>query len=265
VSRHPALITTVHDPGGRLLRALQRSAPAFKAYDSVYAFVTEVTHSDVADVLRGVGVRIEVGPVGVPGEGQRRVLGAAVEDGHAEMLCCDLDRWLHWCATYPKELSNLPEYMNRELPDAWYVCLERTDRAVATHPMAQILPETATNRALSAVVGKRLDATAGAAWIRLEGAALILAGSTATTKATDLEWPGLVFRADPTRLEGALFEGLEFETADSYPEEIERLGSVDAWIADTYDRPEVLRDRLQLAADSVAALIEVTGSRDHHV
>ena len=80
-----------------------------------------------------------------------------------------------------------------------------------------------------------------------------------TTKATDLEWPGLIIRADRKRVQGAFLEGLEFETADAWPEEIARLGSVEAWMQDTYDQPRTLRDRLQLAADSITALMEVTG------
>jgi hypothetical protein len=108
------------------------------------------------------------------------------------------------------------------------------------------------------MAGKTLDATAGAAWIRVAAAKLILEGSTANTKATDLEWPGLVIRVDPLHVEGAFLEGLEFETADGYLEEITRLGSVDAWIRDTYDRPQVLRDRLNLASASITALICVT-------
>lgn len=129
---------------------------------------------------------------------------------------------------------------------------------MATHPVAQSLPEAATNRALSTVAGKSLDATAGASWIRLEGTRLVLSGSTVTTKATDLEWPGLILRVDSTRVQGASFEGLEFETADGYQEEIAAMGSVEAWIRVTYDRPRVLHDRLQLAADSITALMTVT-------
>ena len=257
--RHlPALITTVHDPDGRLLRSLQDSVGALAAYSAVYAFVTENTHPTVIEELRASEVRIDVGPTGVPGIGQRRVLAAAVHAGHDDMFYCDFDRWLHWNGSYPQELSGLSEHMSREYAEAWYICLGRSERALATHPFAQSLPEAITNRALSSMVGRDLDATAGAAWIRLAAAKLILEGSTANTKATDLEWPGLVIRVDPLHVQGALFEGLEFETADGYSEEIARLGSVDVWIRETYDRPQMLRERLNLASDSITALMYVT-------
>ncbi len=112
----------------------------------------------------------------------------------------------------------------------WYVCLGRTARAFATHPAAQRLPETATNRALSAAAGRPLDAVAGAAWLTPEAAEIILAGSREPTAATDLEWPALILRHDPSRLRGLRCEGLEWETPDFHAAEIigrRRTGGVD--------------------------------------
>ncbi|MBA2470397.1 MAG: hypothetical protein H0V37_13415 [Chloroflexia bacterium] len=255
----PAFITTVHDPERRLLAMIEGSGAALAAYRAVYAFVTEPTHPQIIEALLAAGVSVDVGPAGASGVGQRRVLAIAVAAEHEDIFYCDFDRWLHWAGSYPQELSGLADRIEEHHADAWYICLGRSDRALATHPIAQSLPEHITNRALSTVAGTRLDATAGAAWIRSAGTRLILAGSTATTKATDLEWPGLVIRAERERVQGAFLEGLEFETADAYPAEIARLGSVDAWMQDTYDRPQVFRDRLQLAADSIAALMDVTG------
>lgn len=253
-----ALITTVHDPEGRLLPGLHAARDYFSAYESVYAFATVTTDSQAIEALRVLGVHVETGPTGVPGVGQRTVLSAAVQNGHGDVFYCDLDRWLHWTQSFPQELLKLPELMRRNHADAWYVCLGRTRRAFATHPLAQLLPEKVTNRALSVLAGKCLDATGGAAWIRARGANIVLAESTSETKATDLEWPGLILRHSPSRLHGAFLEGLEFETADIYMDEIERIGSVEAWIRATYDRPQVLRDRLQLASDSITALMRVT-------
>jgi len=227
-------------------------------YGDVFAVATGQTHPSVIETLRAAGVEVETGPAGVPGLGQRRVLAAAVEAGYDDLFLCDLDRWLHWLATYPDELSGLPERLRLDHPDAWYICLGRTGRALATHPVAQQYPEAITNRALCAVTGRGLDATACASWIRLPAARLILDGSTATSKATDLEWPGLVLRTDPARVDGVFLDGLEFETADAWPDEIAAAGSVAAWIQATYDRPHVLRDRLRLAADSIEALMRVT-------
>ncbi len=259
VSHRHVLVTTVHDPDQRLLPGLMAQRGRLSACEASYAFVTEPTDPQVIDTLHEAGVRIEVGPGGSAGAGQRRALDAAVRDEHHNLFVCDFDRWLHWAASYPRELADLPDRVDREHANAWYICLGRTDRAFATHPAAQSLPEEMTNRALSIVVGRRLDATAGASWLRSDAAHLILADSTADSKATDLEWPGLVLVKERSRVQGAFLEGLEFETADAYPMEIERLGSMEAWVHETYDQPKVLRDRLQLAADSISALMRVVG------
>jgi hypothetical protein len=251
------LITTVHDPEGRLLRGFEAGRDALASYAAVHVFATAPTDRRLVAALEETGAHVVGGPTGVAGLGQREVLAAAIGAGAGDVLLYDLDRWLHWNATYPDELRRLPDRISRELPGAWYVCLGRTERALATHPQTQVLPETATNRALSAVTGQCLDATAGAAWIRRSAAELILEGSSATSKATDLEWPALVHRAAPGQLGGLFIEGLEFETPDAYPEEIARAGSREAWIAATYDHPAVMRARLQLAADSIAALERV--------
>lgn len=255
----PALVTTVHDPEHRLLDHIRLGIEGLRAYAAVYAFVTEVTDVSVIEFLRKSNVKIQLGPVGIPGGGQRRALATAAGNGHDDYFVCDFDRWLHWQATWNDELVNLPETMRSRHDRAWYVCLGRTVRALNTHPDAQILPETATNRAISVVAGKHLDATAGAAWIRADGARIILDGSIETSKATDLEWPALILRHERSRLDGAFMEGLEFETADAYGLEIELAGSLDAWMRQSYDRPAILRQRLQLAADSVSALERVMG------
>lgn len=258
----PALVTTVHDPDGRLVRFLDRNGPSLRLYGGSFASVTASTDPRLSSALNDHGVHVETSPSGAAGDGQRNALRSAIRAGYPECFVCDFDRWLHWADSHADELATLAFRLERDHPDAWYVCLGRTERALLTHPVTQILPETMTNRALSHVAGTALDATAGAAWIRLPAATLILDRSTETSKATDLEWPGLVLRADRTRLAGAFLEGTEFETPDAYATEIAASGSLETWMRATYDQPPVARDRLQLAADSVSALIRVTDRRN---
>ena len=139
----------------------------------------------------------------------------------------------------------------------WYVCLGRTARAFATHPAAQRLPETATNRALSAAAGRPLDAAAGAAWLTPEAAEIILAGSREPTAATDLEWPALILRHDPSRLRGLRCEGLEWETPDFHAAEIVAAGGWRPGPAPPTTPPAMWAARLRLAAASGAALERV--------
>jgi hypothetical protein len=126
----------------------------------------------------------------------------------------------------------------------------------------QRICESATNRALSLAAGRRIDATAGAALLRPAGVALVLAESREASNATDLEWPALVLRRDPRRLAARRCRGLAFETAAFHENEIAAAGDLEAWLAETYDRPAAWARRLRLAADSVAALERVLGEAD---
>jgi hypothetical protein len=253
----PILISTLHDPDARVLPLLSAHGERLRLYDAVVVAATTATARSVRDALRSFGVQVAEEPPGAAGAGQRRALDEAAAGLSGPFFCCDLDRWLHWTTRFPDEIDELPDRIAAIRPAPWYVCIGRTTRAFATHPECQRLAERATNRALGHAVGRRLDATAGACWLSAEGAALVLRASIEGSKATDLEWPALVHRQDGRRLAGLRVEGLEFETATFFPREVAAAGGTSAWIRATYDRPEVWRDRLRLAADSVAALVRV--------
>jgi len=218
---------------------------------------TPATDGRLTTRLAQLGAHIV--PGAQAGESRRAALTAA-EDQSA-YFSCDFDRWLHWVRFWPQELASLPARVARlsdgKRSSPWYVCLGRTARAFATHPAAQWLPEAATNRALSAAAGRPLDAAAGAAWLTSEAMAIILSGSREPTAATDLEWPALILREDPSRLRGLRCEGLEWETPDVHAAEIVSAGGLDAWTRATFDTPFMWAARLRLAAASGAALERV--------
>jgi hypothetical protein len=221
---------------------------------------TPATDPRVIDRLERLGACMA--PGGDVGEG-RRVALAATRPEHDACFSCDLDRWLHWARYWPEELEGLPARVarlgGRGRVAPWYVCLGRTARAFRTHPAAQRLPETATNRALSVAAGRPLDVVAGAAWLTAEAMEIVLAASCERSAATDLEWPALVLRQDPRRVRGLRFEGLEWETPDFHVAEIAAAGGLAAWVRAVYDRPGMWAERLRLAADSTAALVRVLG------
>lgn len=256
------LVVLVHDPDGRYTSALEARKGGLAGYEALFAAVTETTHPALAGALGRAGFTVCTCRPADVGASQRAVLGLVARyldhhPGPTAALCCDFDRWLHWRGTFPDELEGVPRRIAALRPRPWYVCVGRTARAFATHPRVQQSTESATNRALRSASGTRLDATAGACWLSPEGLGLVLAGSTERTKATDLEWPGLILRADRRRLRGITTEGLEFETSEFYGDDIAAVGGVEAWIEETYDCPVVWRDRLRLAADSVGALARV--------
>jgi hypothetical protein len=253
----PAFISTVHDPNAALLQPLLERGEALSSYPATYVSATDRTAPATVEALRRFGVRVEIRPTGEAGTGRRRSLINAALDGHPAYLYCDLDRWLHWVDRFPEELAGMPERVAQEAACAWYVCLGRTERAFATHPEVQQAAERATSRALELVIGCPIDATAGGCWLTPEAAGLVLAGSTETSMGTDLEWPALVWRRAPERLDMIRVEGLEFESAAFAEEAIAAAGSVDAWTKQVYQQPSMWQARLQLAADSIAALNRV--------
>ena len=253
-------MATLHDPRGAALTLLEREAvsTALGAYPLVVVAATAATDTRVTTQLERLGARVV--PGGQAGEGRRAALTAAGRDRPA-CFSCDFDRWLHWAWFWPDELAALPARVARlgsgRRIAPWYVCLGRTARAFATHPAAQRLPETATNRALSAAAGRPLDAAAGAAWLTPEAAKVILAGSREPSAATDLEWPALILHRDPGRLRGLRCEGLEWETPDVHAAEIVTAGGLAAWTRATFDTPTMWAARLRLASASASALERV--------
>lgn len=250
------LAATLHDPEARLLPPLVERGDQLARYAAVAVAVTPETDPRLPALLRERGAVVVAG-AGEVGAARRAAVEAAIELGDGDVLYCDFDRWLHWAGRFPEELATVPDQARRRRPRPWYACLGRTARAFASHPPVQRSAERATNRALSLLAGRRLDAVAGACWLSAEGAELILRESTEATNATDLEWPALILRANPARLAFVACEGLEFETAAFFPEEVVAAGGEAAWVRCRYDRPEVWRDRLRLAADSVAAACRV--------
>ena len=250
-------MATLHDPRGVFLTLLDGVTTALGLYSLVVIAMTPDTDARLTTRLEQFGAHVV--PGGKAGEGRRA--GLTVAGDQPAYFSCDFDRWLHWVRFWPDELAALPERVTRLGSDKrispWYVCLGRTARAFATHPAAQRLPETATNRALSAAAGRPLDAAAGAAWLTPEAAAIILAGSREPTAATDLEWPALILRHDPGRLRGLRCEGLEWETPDVHAEEIISAGGLAPWTRATFDTPAMWAARLRLAAASGAALERV--------
>jgi hypothetical protein len=257
----PALVSTLHDPQGRLATALAARGGALSSYAGVYVTATDATSREVVGALAGLGVRVIGGVNDRVGAARCLALRTAFDAGHGAFLYCDFDRWLHWMGRFPDELAALPGRLLARRRRPWYACLGRTRRAMATHPRVQRVAEGATNHAISLACGRRLDATAGACWLSREGAAIVLSLSAEPTNATDLEWPALVYRADRRRLAYVATEGLEFETAEFFAAEVAAAGGVASWERDTYERPEVWQARLRLAADSTGALNRVLPRR----
>lgn len=254
-----AFVATLHDPDAASLPFLDRSdvVSALGWYPAASIAATVVTDARVTNRLQDLGVQVVEG--GATGVARRAALEAIPRD--LASINIDFDRWLHWLTSWPDELEHLPARIERVVArqqvTPWCIVLGRTARAFATHPQVQRLPETATNRTLSLVAGKPLDAVSGAVWLSPEGREIVLASSVEESAATDLEWAGIILHQDPARLHGLRFEGLEWETPDFHAAAITSAGGLEPWVRATFDTPAMWTSRLQLAAASVSALQRV--------
>lgn len=252
----PAFIATIHDPDGRYLEHARNSGLALASYAASYFRVTPSTDERLLEILAAFG-SVSIGEANQIGQSRRAVLRQARADGFETIIYCDFDRWLHWAARHADELAGLPAAIQRAHPDRWYVCLGRTRRAFTTHPRVQCQTEAHSNHVISLLTGDDLDATAGACWLTAPAADIILAESVEASNATDLEWPALIAVRDRALVGCLRLEGLEFETATFYGSEIDAAGGRDAWLAATYERPEVWESRQKLMTESIRAALRV--------
>lgn len=227
-----ALVYTVHDPEFRIGRVLKGLLSGLDLpYRAVCGTASPETADETVRLLEGLGpVRRDTANRAI-GAARRQALKLGLEGSAGFFHYCDLDRFLHWVRTYPAELRATVG----RIPGCDYLVIGRTARAFATHPECQRLTEAITNRVGTLVIrrfrpdAREWDFAAGSAALSRAAAAHILACSRAESNATDLEWPVLAAAAG-FRVDFLAVEGLEFETADYYPEEVAASGSVEAWV-----------------------------------
>jgi hypothetical protein len=253
------LAVTVHDPDERWLRRFSPALPKIvERYRLCSAACTEATSRFTIGGLKDLGFRTVITAPGAAGLSRIAAIRLLLEDQTVEWVQnADLDRLLHWENTYPDELTATL----RQAPTSDYVALGRSPRALASHPHVQILAEVLTNRAFARAlrIDEPVDLVAGSSLFSRRAAEILVEQSTEPSGATDLEWPALILHHLGVLPEFRAVEGLEFETADYYLDQIERAGSMAIWLQEAYDTPEVWHSRAKLAADSIAALKRVLG------
>jgi hypothetical protein len=220
-------------------------------YNSVSATASPSTDVRLIDLVGQYGACQVETRGGEIGSSRRHAIALASQDNVA-IHYCDFDRLLHWIRTAPTELGSLLLQTGR----ADYTMIGRTNAAFDTHPEYQRKTEALTNRVFSLWYGSEVDITAGSCAMTPATARLILDHSVAPTNATDAEWPTIVSRAGGS-LEYVETEGLSFETADYYSDEIARAGSLEAWMEDQSRFPETWVQRTRLALESMEAIVAV--------
>jgi hypothetical protein len=250
-----ALASTLHDPTAADLPALRAALPGLaRCYARMVIYATEETPERVLAPLRAAGAAVSCHPGAYGGIGGRR-LGAVREAAtYAPAVhLCDFDRLLHWHHAYPDELTAVLA----RIPQSDLLLLGRTERAWATHPAQQRETEQLANRVVSRFFGADVDICSGSRGLSRRAIDYLAAHSRERSVGADAEWPVLLLRAGTFQWEHILTEGLEFETADRYQDEVARAGSLAAWNAARDRDAAGWTFRVRLAGDIIMAALRV--------
>ncbi|HEX5505229.1 MAG TPA: hypothetical protein VFW96_21610 [Thermomicrobiales bacterium] len=247
-----ALAATLHDPGGALLPLLRPALPDLaRRYAGLAILATDDTAPALLDLLRAAGAAVESRPADYAAVGRRRLdavrRAAGLAPEVAAVHLCDFDRLLHWWHAYPDELADVVAHAAR----VDLLILGRTARAWATHPAVQVETEHLANRAASLLYGAEVDVCAGSRGLSRRAVDYLVARSRERGVGADAEWPLLLRHAGSFACAQRLTEGLEFETADRFPEEVARAGGPAAWNAALDRDPARWAFRAHVAADIV--------------
>ena len=250
------LAITVHDPQGRLVESTATYLPALRErYAALVALCSPATHPQVLALLQEHGVHIahqRPGKVdsGLLGQVRLDTIRAADELGYSHCQLADHDRILHWIASYADELSDVIAQITRyDL-----LVLGRTPRAFDTHPQAQQDTERLATHAFELAWGAPWDITAGSRGLSRCAIETLLAESRELSVGNDGEWPLVIRRHPGLRIGYQETEGLEFETADRYADEIAQVGSLEAWLSAKYDTLATWEARIRMAGQIVGAI-----------
>jgi hypothetical protein len=253
-----------HDPAGELTEQLARLLPDMNQLFAVIAVDASLeTNSEALVLLRDAGAHVEqtrrVFLDGVPqlGEIRRAVVDLALRIGASWVLYCDGDRLLHWLAHYPAEL----EGTLRRIPEHDFTILGRTERAFESHPQTQRVTEQIINDLYAAISGHQWDITAGARGLSRAAAEAIVAGCHEDSHGVDAAWPLFVQQAGGFTLSEIKTEGLEFETATQYRQEVVAAGGDAAWQRLLDGDARRWAFRLAVARMEVAAMIPYQEAR----
>ncbi|MDQ2997101.1 MAG: hypothetical protein M3R61_08615, partial [Chloroflexota bacterium] len=115
--------------------------------------------------------------------------------------------------------------------------------------------EAIANTVYASVSGHTWDVTAAARGLSQRAAAAILAGCDEPSVGTDLAWPLFLQRRGGFTIGYCPTEGLEFETADRYGDQVAAAGGLEAWIAQLDADPQRWIERLDVARVEVAAAV----------
>ncbi|MBO9343909.1 MAG: hypothetical protein J7454_18315, partial [Roseiflexus sp.] len=132
--------------------------------------------------------------------------------------------------------------------------------AFDSHPRAQCATEAIVNHVFAQVSGQEWDVTAAARGVSCRAAIAILDGCPDETIGTDVSWTLFLQRTGRYAIGAIETEGLEYETADRFPDAVAAAGGIDAWKARIDADPREWALRLEIARLEVEATIAYSAS-----
>lgn len=259
MTNHPiTLAIPYHDPAGELTGALVRSLPWIsERFAGVAVNASPESPPQALALLRKAGMQTEQTPrtfvdgVAQMGAIRRAVVAQALGIGGAWIFYCDGDRLLHWVERYPDELAAALA----RIPAYDCTVFGRTARAFASHPHTQRATEQIINDVFAAISGQDWDVTAAARGLSRGAARALVEGCHEDSFGVDAVWPLFLRRQGSFTLGEVKTEGLEFETAAQYEQEVAAAGGEAAWQRRIDGDARRWAFRLAVARLEVAAMI----------
>ena len=247
----PALVTTFHDPQGRLRWVIEGLAertdpPGLSAlrrtYQTRIALVTAATDATVRSILADHDFSLLVHDSESRYASNWLALEAGLESDAARFHHCDLDRFLHWLLRCPQELFHAAE----RIPTTGLLMFRRTERAFSSHPITQQLTEGPANRLAARVFGiAGIDLFSGSFGFGRDAAESLVRNGVRSDASFFVEALNVPFQSRMP-VDSCSVEGLEWETPDQYRREIDLLG-YEEWL-NRFQSHEEWKFRTEMAA-----------------
>lgn len=185
------------------------------------------------------------------GGSRRAALELGLQGAGEALLFCDFDRALHWAEFHPAELADVAS----QLGARDFTVLGRSARAFGSHPRIQRDTEAIINHVYQLASGRGWDVTAAARGLSRRAAEALLAGCPERSIGVDVAWPLFIERAGGFSLGYRATEGLEFETADRFGDQVAAAGGRERWIEQLDADAQQWAFRLDMARIEVEAAV----------
>lgn len=243
----PFLASTIHDENGGLSPLFDKHLPLLlKQVSRVLLVATPATSQPLLKKIEARGCHVLQLKRDKPGSGYRTAIREGVKQSEdSPILCCDIDRVLHWMETYPKEWERMVKAVSKNE----YTIYERTPRAYRTHHEALYETEHIANAITSCALGERNIHDYYATGMSFSSR---VAKKLAASKVLSADWRilseiPLFLQSQKIHPTYRACEGLEWETPDRFQDAIQKAGGLDTW-REQLSTPTEWRNRTRIAS-----------------